>query len=56
MSLQTPSKIRTLQRKLYCKAKDDHVRTRGTRVLANEEIFGRLGVLRLRSVHLSARP
>jgi RNA-directed DNA polymerase len=30
--------------------------SRGTRVLANEVIFGPLGVLRMRSVHLGARP
>lgn len=30
--------------------------TRGTRALANEVIFGSLGVLHLRRVHLSARP
>jgi len=33
-----------------------HVRTRGTRVLADDVIFGPLGVLRLRRVHLGARP
>lgn len=32
------------------------VRTRGTRTLANEYIFGSLGVLHLRRVHLGARP
>jgi RNA-directed DNA polymerase len=32
------------------------VRTRGTRVLANDLIFGALGVLRLRQVHLAAHP
>ena len=32
------------------------VRTRGTRVLANDVIFGSLGVLHLRRVHLGARP
>jgi RNA-directed DNA polymerase len=32
------------------------VPSRGRRVLADEVIFGRLGVLRLRSVHLGARP
>ena len=31
-----------------------HVPTRGTRILANETIFGPLGVLRLRQVHLAA--
>ena len=30
--------------------------TRGTRTLANEVIFGPLGVLPLRRVHLGARP
>jgi RNA-directed DNA polymerase len=33
-----------------------HVPTRGTRLLANEVIFGSLGVLRLRQVHLAAPP
>jgi RNA-directed DNA polymerase len=33
-----------------------HVPTRGTRPLANEVIFGSLGVLRLRQVHLAAPP
>ena len=33
-----------------------HVPTRGTRLLANEVIFGSLGVLRLRDVHLAAAP
>jgi RNA-directed DNA polymerase len=33
-----------------------HVPTRGTRLLANEVIFGSLGVLRLRDVHLGAAP
>ena len=33
-----------------------HVPTRGTRLLANEVIFGSLGVLRLRQVHLAAAP
>ena len=33
-----------------------HVPTRGTRPLANEVIFGSLGVLRLREVHLGAAP
>ena len=33
-----------------------HVPTRGTRLLANEVIFGSLGVLRLRRVHLAAPP
>ena len=33
-----------------------HVPTRGTRLLANEVIFGSLGVLRLRGVHLAAAP
>jgi hypothetical protein len=32
------------------------VPTRGTRLLANEVIFGSLGVLRLRGVHLAASP
>jgi RNA-directed DNA polymerase len=30
--------------------------SRGTRVLANEVIFGPLGVLQMRRVHLGARP
>jgi RNA-directed DNA polymerase len=33
-----------------------HVTTRGTRTLASEVIFGSLGVLHLRRVHLGARP
>jgi len=33
-----------------------HVQTRGTRTLANDVIFGSLGVLHLRRVHLGARP
>ena len=33
-----------------------HVPTRGTRLLANEVIFGSLGMLRLRQVHLAAAP
>jgi hypothetical protein len=30
--------------------------SRGTRILADDVIFGPLGVLRLRRVHLGARP
>jgi len=33
-----------------------HVRTRGTRLLANAVIFGSLGVIHLRRVHLGVRP
>ncbi len=33
-----------------------HLRTRGTRVLAADVVFGPLGVLRLRHVHLGVRP
>jgi RNA-directed DNA polymerase len=33
-----------------------HVPTRGTRILANDVIFGSLGVLHLRRVHLGVRP
>jgi RNA-directed DNA polymerase len=33
-----------------------HVPTRGTRVLAADVVFGPLGVLRLRHVHVGARP
>lgn len=33
-----------------------HIPMRGTRVLANQVIFGSLGVLHLRRVHLGARP
>jgi len=36
--------------------KRHQIATRGTRVLANQVIFGPLGVLRLRQVHLAARP
>jgi RNA-directed DNA polymerase len=57
------------RRRVY-RAVDNHVATRvrhflrrrrqlpsrGTRVLANEVIFGRLGVLPMRRVHLGARP
>ena len=32
------------------------IATRGTRALADQVIFGPLGVLRLRQVHLAARP
>ena len=33
-----------------------HIPTRGTRSLAADIVFGRLGVLRLRTVHVGARP
>ena len=41
MSLTTPSKIRELQSKLYCKAKNESlVQSRGTRHLSDEVVFG----------------
>jgi RNA-directed DNA polymerase len=33
-----------------------HVRTRGTRPWTNDTVFGPLGVLRLRTVHVGVRP
>jgi hypothetical protein len=59
MSLQTPIKIRIFQRKLYCKAKADRrhkVQTRGSRRFPPAEVFGPLGVVRLRDLHLGPLP
>ena len=62
MSLTTPENIRRLQRKLYLKAKADFLRrrhkvpTRGTRRFSDATVFGELGVLRLRRVHLGPPP
>jgi RNA-directed DNA polymerase len=44
------------ERVRYFLRQRQHVPTRGTRILANDIIFGSLGVLRLRRVHLGARP
>ncbi|MGH9372382.1 MAG: hypothetical protein ACRD15_12700, partial [Vicinamibacterales bacterium] len=54
VSLQTPESVRRLQRTLYVKAKKEllrrryHVPTRGTRRFSAEQVFGPLGVLRMR--------
>ena len=49
--LETPERIRSLQSKLYAKAKADRRRhkvpTRGTRVFGWDLVFGSLGVLSL---------
>ena len=50
MSLETPIKIRILQRKLYRKAKAEPVG------FSDAVVFGELGVLRLRHVHLGPPP
>jgi hypothetical protein len=56
VSLATPDGVRRLQRKLYVKAKQEHLRrrhrvpTRGTRRFGPQQVFGRLGVLRLESL------
>ena len=50
MSLETPEKIRSLQTKLYAKAKAERrhkVSTRGTRVFGWDRVFGTLGVISL---------
>jgi RNA-directed DNA polymerase len=44
------------ERARYFLRQRHHVPTRGTRILANDVIFGSLGVLHLRRVHLGARP
>jgi RNA-directed DNA polymerase len=43
------------ERARYFLRQRHHVPTRGTRILANDVIFGSLGVLHLRRVHLGAR-
>ena len=52
MSLQTPESVRRLQRALYVKAKTEpawhRVPTRGTRRFSAEQVFGPLGVIRMR--------
>ena len=58
MSLQTPELIRTLQRKLYLTAKAVRrhtVPSRGTRRFGSEAVFGKLGVLQLRRMHVAPR-
>jgi hypothetical protein len=59
MSLTTPEGIRRLQRKLYLKAKAERrhqVPTHGTHRFPADTVFGELGVLRLRRVHLGPPP
>jgi hypothetical protein len=58
MSLPTPEGIRRLQRKLYLKAKAERhkVLTHGTRRFPADTVFGELGVLWLRRVHLGPPP
>jgi hypothetical protein len=51
MSLETPERIRSLQKKLYLKAKAERHRvpSRGTRRFSREIVFGELGILSLRA-------
>jgi hypothetical protein len=59
MSLETPDKIRSLQRKLYCKAKAEQ-KAQGERTRTNrfseEHVFGELAVLRLQRVRRVPTP
>ena len=65
MSLQTPPSVRRLQRALYAKAKQEpayrfslrrrqKVPTRGTRRFSDEQVFGPLGVYRMRPLPVRA--
>jgi hypothetical protein len=56
MSLQTPEKIRTLQRKLYRKAKAERhkVAGRGIKRFSCEIVYGERGLLRLERLPSSA--
>ena len=57
MSLATPIAIRTLQRKLYRKAKAEHkVARRGTKRFSGEVVYGERGLLRLERLPLIALP
>ena len=58
MSLKTPDKIRSFQRKFYLKAKGEQrhkVQSRGTRRFPWERVFGELRVLFPRPVKTAAR-
>jgi hypothetical protein len=53
VSLATPPKLQRLQEALYTKAKQDHkIPSRGTKRYPAEQVFGELGVFRLRRFHL----
>ena len=56
MSLATPEKIRTLQRKLYRKAKAARhkVAGRGTKRVSYDIVYGERGLLRLERLPLTA--
>jgi hypothetical protein len=56
MSLETPEKIRSLQRKLYCKAKAEPSVRFYLLYVPREKVHGELGVLCLRRVHLGPPP
>ena len=59
MSLKTPEKIRNLRKKLYLTAKQERrckVSSRGARQFSGQVVFGELGVLRLRRIHLGPPP
>jgi hypothetical protein len=58
MSLETPDKIRSLQRKLYRKAKAERhkVQGRGTNQFSRDQVFGELEVLRLQRVRRAPTP
>jgi len=63
-NLQTPERIRSLQRKLYLKAKAEpaflvrrhKVLSRSPRRFSYEAVFGELGVLELRQFRRDAPP
>ena len=59
VSLITPERIRNLQKKLYLKAKQERrckVSWRGTWQFSDQVVFGKLGVVRLRRIHVGPPP
>jgi hypothetical protein len=56
VSLATPPKLQRLQEALYTKAKQERhkVPSRGTKRFPAEQVFGELGVFRLRRFHLGS--